>query len=275
MVPGDATQPNIARMYDYWLGGSDNSEADRAAAEAVRARHPQVADQALDNKRFLTRAVTHVAGRGVRQFLDIGSGLPTSPARGADAAPLWRSTHEAAAAAVADPVVAYVDYDPVAVAHARELLAGGRGQVVAAEGDVRDPGAILADPGLRAAGLRLAAPACVILGCLLHFLDPRAAKNVVGHLARELAPGSYVIISVGFGQGRTGTDFVGAYNAQQGPRIYSHSRAEITALFDGLDLVPPGIVDAAAWRAGPGPVPRDEPAPERSSMIVAGVGRRP
>ncbi len=97
-----------------------------------------MADHALDNKRFLTRAVTYVAGRGVRQFLDIGSGLPTSPARTGSQSP-WLATHEAAGAAIADPVVAYVDYDPVAVLHSQALLAGGSHRVVAVGGDMRDP----------------------------------------------------------------------------------------------------------------------------------------
>jgi O-methyltransferase involved in polyketide biosynthesis len=175
--PLDTTKPNIARMYDYWLGGKDNFEVDRKAAEAVRERRPDVAEQALDNKKFLTRAVTYVAGQGVRQFLDIGSGLPTSPARTGNQAP-WLSTHEAAGAAIADPVVAYVDYDPVAVLHSQALLTGGSRQVVAVDGDMRDPAAILAHPEIRGAGFDPNAPACVILACVLHFVDarPRAAS---------------------------------------------------------------------------------------------------
>jgi S-adenosyl methyltransferase len=91
----DTGSPNVARMYDYWLGGTDNFEADRQAAAAVRKIRPNVAEQALDNKRFQTRAVTYVAGHGVRQFLDVGSGLPTSPAQAPGAAPQWLATHEA------------------------------------------------------------------------------------------------------------------------------------------------------------------------------------
>ena len=110
-------------MYDYWLGGKDNYEADRKAADAVREFRPAIAEQALDNKRFLTRAVGYVAAQGVRQFLDIGAGLPTSPTAGGTAG--WVATHRAAGQVVAEPVVAYVDYDPVAVAHSRALLIGG------------------------------------------------------------------------------------------------------------------------------------------------------
>jgi hypothetical protein len=95
MTPLDVTKPNIARMYDYWLGGKDNFEADREAAEAIRRQRPNIAEQALDNKKFQTRAISYVAGQGVRQFLDIGSGLPTSPVRADGTAPLWLATHEA------------------------------------------------------------------------------------------------------------------------------------------------------------------------------------
>jgi O-methyltransferase involved in polyketide biosynthesis len=268
MTPIDASKPNIARMYDYWLGGQDNYEADREAAEAVRRQHPAVADQALDNKRFQTRAVTFVAEQGVRQFLDIGSGLPTSPVRAESEEPSWLATHEAARAVIPDAMVAYVDYDPAAVAHSQALLATGSSQVVAVGGDMRDPEAILADPGIAAAGFSLADPACVILCCVLHFLDAGTAKGAVAKLARALAPGSYVIISVGFSKGRGGDEFARTYNAQDGPRIYSHSWEEITAMFDGLELVPPGLTNSAAWRA------EGLPVAEQDSMILAGVGCR-
>ena len=108
MRHNDGSSPNVARMYDYWLGGTENFEADRQAAEAVRKIRPNVAEQALGNKRFQTRAVTYVAGHGVRQFLDIGSGLPTSPVPAPDAEPQWLATHEAARQVMPDAMVAYV-----------------------------------------------------------------------------------------------------------------------------------------------------------------------
>ncbi len=204
MVSLDVTKPNTARMYDYWLGGKDNYEADREAAEAIRRQRPNIAQQALDNKRFQTRAISQVAGQGVRQFLDIGSGLPTSPVQGGGARPRWLATHEAARAVIPDAVVGYLDYDPVAVAHSQALLASGSDQVVAAAGDMRDPEAILAGPALRGAGFSLAEPACVVLCCVLHFLDAAAARDVVGRFRRALAPGSYLIISVGYAGGQAG-----------------------------------------------------------------------
>jgi len=271
MTPGDSGKPSIARIYDYWLGGTDNFEADRAAAEAIRAQRPDVAEQALDNKRFQTRAVTYAAGQGVRQFLDIGAGLPTSPVRAAGGEPQWRATHEAARAVIPDAVVAYVDYDPAAVVHSRALLAGGSPRVVAVGGDVRDPAAILADPAIAAAGFSVAQPACVILACILHFLDPPEARAVTRDLVAALAPGSYVAISVGYATGSGGAEFAQVYNAQDGPRIYAQTWEQISALFAGLELVPPGLVDSATWRAdGTQAAGRGE----QTSMIVAGLGRK-
>jgi S-adenosyl methyltransferase len=241
--PFDTTKPNVARMYDYWLGGKDNFEVDRRAAEAVRQLRPNVAEQALDNKRFQTRAVTYVAGHGVRQFLDAGSGLPISPIQTTRAEPLWRATHETARAVMPDAMVAYVDHDPIAVGHSRALLGGGLPGIVAVGGDMRDPKGILTDGEIRAAGFDLDAPACVVLACVLHFVDAETAQGIVSTFVQALAPGSYVVISVGFGQGRAGTDFASTYNAQDGPRIYAHSWQEITGLFAGLELIRPGIVE--------------------------------
>jgi hypothetical protein len=267
----DTGTPNVARMYDYWLGGTDNFEADRQAAAAVGKIRPNVAEQALDNKRFQTRAVTYVAGHGVRQFLDVGSGLPTSPAQAPGAGPQWLATHEAARRVMPDAMVAYVDHDSIAVQHSRVLLGDGHDAVVAVEADMRDPKAILADDEIRAAGFDLDAPACVVLACVLHFVDAGTARDITSTFARMLAPGSYLVISVGFGRGRAGTNFASTYNAQNGPRIYAHSQEEITGLFDGLDLVPPGIVEASDWLPG-----QPETAlGDRESMIVAGVARRP
>lgn len=184
---------------------------------------------------------------------------------------MWLATHEAARAVAPDTMVGYVDYDPVAVAHSQALLAKGSPEIVAVNGDMRDPEAILADDGIRRAGFSLDAPACVILCCVLHFLDTAAAQGVVSTFARALAPGSYMIISLGFGKGEAGQEFASTYNAQDGPRIYAHSWEEISALFDGLEVVPPGIVDCATWRADPPPAARGD----QNSMIVGAVARRP
>jgi O-methyltransferase involved in polyketide biosynthesis len=261
----DPSKPNTARMYDYWLGGKDNFLADRQAADAVRERRPDVADLALENKKFLTRAVKYVAAKGVRQFLDVGSGLPTSPVRELGSEPLWLATHEAAKSQVPDAMIAYVDYEPVAVRHSQALLASGGGEVVAVRGDLNAPAAILADPGIRGAGFDPGESACVIFGCVLHFQPPEVARQKVAEFAASVAPGSYVIISVGYdGSGSADGDFADAYNAQDGLRIYQQSLAGVNALFAGLDVVPPGIVDSASWHDG-------GPAVRRAAVILAGV----
>lgn len=257
-------------MYDYWLGGKDNFEVDREAAEAVRASRPDVADLALENKKFLTRAVGYVADQGIRQFVDVGSGLPTSPLRAPGARPLWLATHEAARAVETDALVAYVDSDPVAVRHSQVLLADGDKQIVAIQGDLSDPGAVVAHEEILGAGLELAEPACVVLGCVLHFVPPETARRTVAAFTGALAPGSYVIISVGFdGSPAPEGDFADTYNAQAGPAIYRQTRDGINALFSELELIPPGVVDAAAWR----PDQPDAARTKRLATILAGVGR--
>jgi O-methyltransferase involved in polyketide biosynthesis len=270
MASVDPAKPNTARMYDYWLGGSDNFQVDRDAAEAVRRNRPDVAELALDNKKFLTRAVRYVAAQGVRQFLDIGSGLPTSPPREFGIEPLWLATHEAAGAARGAAVVAYVDHDPVAVTHSRTLLASGSERVTAILGDMRDPAAIFADEHVSGIGFNLAEPAGLVLGSVLHFLEPSVARQTVATFAQAMAPGSYVIISIGYdGELPPGRDFADAYNAQQGPRVYRQTRDGIMALFDGLEIVFPGVVDAATWRAGH----TTPDHPERAAMMLGGVAR--
>jgi SAM-dependent methyltransferase len=265
----DSSKPNIARMYDYWLGGKDNYAVDRQAAEAVAEFQSRVGELALANKKFQTRAITHIAEQGVRQFLDIGSGLPTSPVRVREAAPLWLPTHAAAQAVDPSAVVAYVDNDPVAVSHSQALLPGGSTTVVAVTGDMTDPKAILAGEEILAVGFDLDAPACVVLACVLHFVDAGTAREIVFSFVRALAPGSYLVVSVGYGRGRAGAGFASTYNAQGGPQIYAHSLEEIIALFAGLDLILPGLTEVSAWRPG---WPESE-LPGYSAMIIGGVGR--
>ena len=271
MTPLDVTKPNIARMYDYWLGGKDNFEADREAAEAIRQRRPNIAEQALDNKRFQTRAITYVAGQGVRQFLDVGSGLPTSRSGRKARHPCgWPRTRRPGPSSRTRWWVTSTTTRwrwPIR----RRCWPRAAAQVVAVAGDMGDPEAILSHPGIHQAGLRLDIPACVILCCVLHFLDAETARGVVARFARALAPGSYLIISIGWAQGQDGHDFASTYNAQDGSRIYAHSRDDITAMFDGTDLVPPGIVDCATWRADPVPAGRAG----QTSMILGAVARRP
>ncbi len=273
----DISKPNAARIYDYWLGGTNNYPADRAAGEAIRRQQPDISVLAVENKQFLTRAVTYAAQQGVRQFVDVGSGLPTSPVPEPGEPPRWLSTHEAAQAVAFglphdEALKAYIDHDPVAVTHSKTLLVQHSSQVIATQADMLSPESILGNEDLLQAGFTLDSPACVMLGSVLHFVDYQTARDVTATFIRSLAPGSYVVISIGRGDGKAGEDFESTYNAQRGgSRVYNFSREQVADLFTGLDLVPPGIVPAPAWR----PEPPDTPVPDRAAMIVAAVGRRP
>jgi O-methyltransferase involved in polyketide biosynthesis len=253
--PFDSTRPNIARVWDYWLGGKDNFAADRELAEKMLAIHPISAQMARENRQFLGRAVSYVAARGVRQFIDVGAGLPTAV-----------NTHEIAQHVDPGARVAYVDNDPMVISHAASLLAKSP-EVIAVPGDMRDPGRILADAELTEL-IDLAKPACVILSAVLHFLDAGTARDVGAAFARALVPGSYVIISVGSGNPSEGENFTSAYTAA---RIFIHSPEEIRSFFDGLELVSPGVVAVTSWYG-------DEPAPDiepRTAVFLAGVARKP
>jgi O-methyltransferase involved in polyketide biosynthesis len=253
MKPFDPGTPSIARVWDYWLGGKDNFAADRELAQKMLAINPLAAKMARENRQFLGRAVTYVVGMGIQQFLDIGAGLPTA-----------LNTHDIALQASPGARVAYVDNDPMVISHARALLASAEG-AVAVPGDMRDPAAILADPRLTSL-IDLSEPVCVLLSGVLHFLDADAARQIAHAFTRAIAPGSYVIISVGTGQAEVAEPFSAAYTAAP---LYIHSSGEVMAFFDGLELVPPGLVPARGWKGGARArklVPR--------ATFLAGVGRK-
>ncbi len=253
--PFDPTRPNVARVWDYWLGGKDNFAADRELAQKMLAVHPVSARMARENRQFLGRAVSYVAARGVRQFIDVGAGLPTA-----------LNTHDIARRVDPQARVAYVDNDPIVISHARSLLAKSPG-VLAVPGDMRDPGRILADAGL-AELIDLAMPACVILSAVLHFAEAGTARDVAAAFAAAIAPGSYLIISVGSGNQSEGNNFTSAYTAA---RIYIHSPEEIGSFFGGLELMPPGVVSVRCWY-GDGPAPNLKP---RTATFLGGVARKP
>jgi O-methyltransferase involved in polyketide biosynthesis len=253
--PFDTTRPNIARVWDFWLGGKDNFAADRELAQKMLAIHPVSAQMARENRQFLGRAVSYVAARSVRQFIDVGAGLPTA-----------LNTHDIARRVDPDARVAYVDNDPIVISHARSLLAKSPG-VIAVPGDIRDSGRILADAGL-AELIDMAEPACVILSAVLHFVDAGTARDVAAAFAGAIAPGSYLIISVGSGTQSEGDNFTSAYTAA---RIYIHSPEEIHSFFGGLELVPPGVVSVRGWY-GDGPETNLKP---RTATFLGGVARKP
>jgi hypothetical protein len=258
----DTSRPNVARIYDYLLGGKEHFAADRRAAEQLLAAMPNAATVAKANRTFLAAAVQHVARAGVAQFLDVGAGLPTSP-----------SVHESARAIIPAARVAYVDNDPVAVTHAQALLATGDG-VIAIEGDAHDPEAILASPRV-AAVIDLAEPVCLLLVSMLHFFTADEADMIVGTFRQRLAPGSYLIIS----QGNSDTGPRDGIRQAYGSSVTLTGRpaAEIAAYFDGFDLVPPGLVPVAEWSAAQPdawlPARLEQPTSPQAGM-VAGVGRK-
>ena len=258
MEPFDPTRPNIARVWDYWLGGKENFAADRELAEKMLAVHPVSAQMARENRDFLGRAVSYVAACGVRQFIDVGAGLPTA-----------LNTHDIAKHVDPEARVAYVDNDPIVISHARGLLTKSPG-VIAVPGDMRDPARILADPGL-AELIDMAEPACVILSGVLHFADPVTAREVAAVFTRAMAPGSYMIISVGSGNRSEGDNFTTAYTAAQ---IYIHSLQDILSFFDGLELVPPGVVPVLSW-SGDSPAENLRNLEPRTATFLAGVAGKP
>jgi hypothetical protein len=231
---GGMGRPNVARIYDYLLGGKDHFAVDREAAQRLLAALPNAAAMARANRVFLAAAVRHVARAGITQYLDIGAGLPTSP-----------SVHECARAIVPGARVAYVDSDTLAVSQARALLAGGDG-VIAIEGDAREPEAILADAAL-AGVIDLTEPVCLLLVSVLHFFTADEADMIVAALRPRLVAGSYLIISQGSAGPADHDGVQGAYG--RGVTLTGRTAAEIAAYFDGFDLVPPGLVPVADWPA--------------------------
>jgi SAM-dependent methyltransferase len=251
------TRPNIARVYDYWLGGKDNFEADRAEAEKLLLIFPGLRRLVRENREFIGRAVSWTAGQGIGQFIDVGAGLPTSP-----------GTHESARAISPDARVAYVDNDPMVVSHARALLANGNNGVAAVQGDLRDPAGVLASPELLAV-IDPGKPACLILAAVLHLMEAGPAAAIAAEYIRALAPGSYVIITMArYDDPVLGDKIVHEYSAGT---FYNHSPGDAATFFRGLELIPPGLTNGRTWRAG-----MAEPRIPRGDVYaLAGVGRKP
>ena len=213
----DTSTPNLARAYDYLLGGGAHFAADRALAGRLLALYPRTADLLIASRTYVAASLEQVARQGVDQFADIGSGLPTRP-----------STHETVRRVSPRSRVAYVDHDPAVISHAATLVPPG---VRVMEGDLAEPEAIL-DTLSGSALIDLSRPACLILAMVLHVLDPSATRAVVGVLVRALAPGSCLIVSVGEGDAVRLPDAVA-------PGGFAPE--DVTSLFGGLDMAPPGV----------------------------------
>lgn len=256
----DTDKPSAARMYDYLLGGSHNFAADRHAAEQAMAIMPDIPLQAHANRAFLYRAVRCLTAAGIRQFLDIGSGIPTSG-----------NVHEIAQRQTPDSCVVYVDRDPVAVAHGRAILAGDD-RVRVIQADMRDPDAILNHPDLHAV-LDLNQPVGLLLVAVLHVIpDADDPAGIVARLRDALAPGSFLVIAHGTADSRPTEAARLREVSRHTPTPMTHrSRDQVARFFAGFDLVDPGLVWAPEWRPDTGD---DVEHPERSSNYV-GVARKP
>jgi hypothetical protein len=257
----DTSVAHIARVYDYWLGGKDNFTADRAAGEATVAVYPGIRQSARANRAFLARAVRHLAaGEGIRQFLDIGTGLPTA-----------NNTHEVAQATAPESRIVYVDNDALVLTHARALLIGTKeGATDYLDADLRDTDKILAQA---AATLDFSQPVAIMLMAILHYIeDLGQARQIVARLLDAVPSGSFLVIS------HAGIDLfpeeIGSFEAVlnwhlPGDRHVARTREAVTGFFDSVGLLEPGVVRVSDWR----PEAADEA--EAHTTLWGGVGLKP
>ena len=259
-TPSDPSAAHPARVYNYWLGGKDHYPADRRAGDAVKRHRPQVVAGARANRAFLGRAVRYLAAEaGIRQFLDIGTGLPAPGA-----------THQIAQQADPACAVAYVDNDPLVLVYARALLTSTPpGRCGYVDADLRDTTTVL-DQASRA--LDFSEPVAVLLLAVLHFLpDTDDPAGIVARLVAALAPGSFVVIShlTGDFAPESVSAGVDAYNAAVPTTVVPRTHTQVTGLFGGLPLVPPGVVPVTEWRPAAG-------LPHRHTAdLYAGMARIP
>ncbi|MFD7453490.1 SAM-dependent methyltransferase [Kitasatospora sp. NPDC059827] len=254
--------PHSARMYDYYLGGFTNFAADREAAGHVLAIAPWVRDAARANRGFMHRSTRALARAGIDQFLDIGTGIPTSP-----------NLHEVAQGIHPHARVVYADNDPIVLTHAQALLTGtAEGRTAYVEADVTDVAGLLAAPGLRET-IDLTRPLALSLNALLHFVpDARGAYELVERLTSVLAPGSALVmthLTPDFAPEETAR-IVGVYQAA-GTALQARTRAQVARFFDGWTLLDPGVVPLQHWRPDPG----EAPVPAADVAGYAGVALRP
>jgi SAM-dependent methyltransferase len=255
----DTKRANPARVYDYILGGTHNFLADQDAGRAILAVEPNTRPGAKAARAFLGRAVRFLAAQGIRQFLDIGSGIPTEG-----------NVHELAAQATSGARVVYADNDQVAVAHSRAILADSADATVI-EADAREPGKILSSATVREL-IDFTQPVGLLLNMVLHFIDdPEDPWRIVATLRDALAPGSYLVVGHLTDENKPTVAHAAekVYNRSVATNIHVRPRADILAFFDGFDLVDPGLVYIPHWRPDS---PADVPADASRSWALVGVG---
>jgi hypothetical protein len=245
----DTSVAHPARVYDYWLGGKDNFAADREAAEQAIAANPTIVPGVRTNRAFLRRAVQYLAGEaGIRQFLDIGTGLPSA-----------NNTHQVAQSVAPDSKVVYVDNDPIVLLHARALLTGTpEGTTAYLDADVRDPGSVLEQA---AQTLDLAEPVALMLLAILQLIPDDASPHaIVERLMDGLPAGSFLVIT------HPASDVLPEAMAEMQRRLNERQRVvttfrprpDVSRFFDGLDLIDPGLVQPHRWRPEPGDMWADQ-----------------
>lgn len=252
----DAKKPSVARIYDYGLGGKDNFASDReTVAELLKLTDPNAPVIAVENRELLTSAVRWAAGQGIDQFLDLGCGMPAKP-----------SIQESAQDVRPGARIVCVDNDPVVVSHLTALLAKDE-TALAVDQDVADSDAVLSQA---ARLIDFSRPACLLMGALLHFYELEAARDLLSRYVSALAPGSYAVLTVFNFGGPNADRFVQLYSEKVQP-FFIHREADFASFFDGLELVPPGVADARAWRPGWDTVPQP---PARDAVTIGGMGRK-
>jgi hypothetical protein len=256
----DVRKPHAARVYDYALGGKDNYAADRALIDKLSAIIPDTPLAARENRAFLGRAVHFLAEAGIRQFLDIGTGLPTQG-----------NVHEVAHEAAPDTRVVYVDYDPIVIAHSRELLSGADNAIVI-PGDVRRPDDILGDPRVQKV-IDFEEPVAVLLVGLLHLVadsdDPAA---IVARFRAAIPSGSYLAIchiTGDYHSPEAVAQWIGVFGGMAEPMV-PRTHEQVGRYFDGMELVDPGLVKAGEWRPD---APGGAPSPT-TGWLLGGVARK-
>ncbi|WP_067687472.1 SAM-dependent methyltransferase [Nocardia jejuensis] len=260
----DTTKPHPARRYDYWLGGKDNFPADRESADAVAEAFPTVRMAAVENRSFLRRATAYLAGEaGIRQFLDIGTGLPTAG-----------NVHEIAQGIAPESRIVYVDNDPIVLVHARDLLdSSPEGATAYLDADLHDPERILTHPDLLAT-LDLTQPVALMLVAVMHFItDDQQPYELVRRLCAALPSGSHLVMTHATSDYLEAEDVARTTEANQrsGVPFRLRSGAEFARFFSGLTMVAPGVTSVTAWRPEEW---RPHPRAEAVSMLGA-VARIP
>jgi O-methyltransferase involved in polyketide biosynthesis len=258
-MPGfDITVPHISRVYDYWLGGKDNFAADRELGQQTLQAYPNIVDSVRANRAFLSRSVRYLTtDAGIRQFLDIGAGLPTAD-----------NIHEVAQREAPESRIVYADNDPVVLTHARALLRSTpQGGLAYLDADLRYPDMILAEA---AKTLDFRQPVAIMLLTVLQFVPDEEAYEVIERLTGACPPGSYLVVSHPASdiEADRHNEMVRRMNESMAQKVTLRDHAGISRVFDGLELVEPGVVKASQWR------PESDAEASTPTVLWAGVARK-